>query len=82
MVIRGVGSSSVGKAGSGTNLYSSLLILFIPLLPSEVIGPDQAVALTVVLMLVTLALADEPYVAREILLGEVFNFNAADFSAG
>ena len=71
MVIGGVGStsavdmvlSSVGKAGSGTIPYSSLLILFIPLLPSEVIGPDQAVALTIVLMLVALALADEPYVA-------------------
>ncbi len=71
----------MGRAGSGTILYSSSLFLFVPLLLSEVLGPDKAVVLTTVLMLVALALANVPSVAKDVLLVEVFNFHAASFSA-
>ena len=62
-------------------MYSSLLFLFLSRVALEVLGRDKAVAMTNFFMLVALALANEPSVAKEVPLVEVFDFHDVILSA-
>ena len=73
-------SLKVEKAGPGSVLYSSLLFLFIPLLPLEVVEQVMALALTTVFVMVALTEADGPS-AMAVLLDDEVNFNAVCLSA-